>query len=58
MSKIKDYAIQEEEKLHKEFIEEQEARRQTIVHELEHEGLSREQMISHEEELELILENG
>ncbi|MBT6053334.1 MAG: hypothetical protein HOG49_41605 [Candidatus Scalindua sp.] len=56
MSKIKDMSIQEEEKLHKEFIEEQEARRQTIVHELEHEGLSREQMISHEEELELILD--
>lgn len=57
MSKIKDYTIQEEAKRQREIEREADARYQTLMEELNSFGLSREEMIAHEEELALIKEN-
>jgi len=57
MSKIKDQLIIEEEKRHRAIEKESDARYQTLLEELESGALTREEMIAHEEELELINDN-
>jgi hypothetical protein len=56
MSKIEYQLIIEEEKRHRAIEKESDARYQTLLEELESGGLSREEMIAHEEELELLNE--
>ena len=54
MSKLKNCALIVEEQNKQAFIEEADARYQTLEDELQGGGLTREECISHEEELEII----